>query len=132
MDEIVLRPKPLVRLTFDCLGVVFVVSAVATSAWLGALPVLALVATGVVGVNRIRLVAADGRLTSCGGLRTRQWDRAQIERFVLSRQPLGSGWVEVVLRDGTAWSLSATKVTLGRRQAEDMLRRLNSWMSTAG
>ena len=121
---------------FDLLGLAALVGAilgaVAVGQVAGGVVFILAVVVAVVALNRLRLVASEGTLLSCSGFRTRRWNIDEIEGFVLSRQPLGGGWVEVVLHDCTAWPLSATLVALGRQEAEAALARLNGWVKSDG
>jgi hypothetical protein len=135
VDTIIVRPKRWVVLTFDALGLVIIGVTVAIMATGGPLvgPILFDVVAfmGLVGVNRLRL-EADGQLVSCGGFRTFRWASSDIKTFVLFRQPVGGGWVQAVLSDGTARTLTATQVVLGRREAEQTRDRLNAWLAATG
>lgn len=96
-----------------------------------ALILMAAAAASLGALHRVKTATSGDSVVSCSGFRTSRWSRDDIEGFVLSRQPLSVGWVEVVLKNGDADTLRSTKVLTRRHEAEAIRDQLNAWLAPA-
>jgi hypothetical protein len=134
-ELLVIRPSRLARVGADAIGLFVVGSTLLTVALqgtggLGGAIVIPGVAIALMALHRRRVVVFADELVVSPPSPARRRPRDEIERFAVSRLPLGGACIDAVLRTGAVVPLPGTATVFGRRQCLALAVRLNGWVST--